>query len=73
MKLKAFAAAGILFFVANLTIAQEFEETKPNNTNTKNNTNQQQGGKPNNEKEFEADCSQDLEFDEDNDVVFHMK
>lgn len=49
-------------------IAQEFEEIKPNNTN---NTGNQQ--KPNNEREFEVDCSQDLEFDPDADVVFHMK
>jgi uncharacterized protein len=52
--------------MTNMGFAQEFEEVKkPNDPNG--------NGKPNNVKEFEADCGSDLEFDEDADLVFHVK
>lgn len=54
---------GLMLAGSTITLAQEFEEVKkPNNQQNKSN-----------ENEPEADCSQDLEFDQDADMVFHMK
>lgn len=58
--------ATLMFGFSQTATSQEFEDVKkPVNQNDK--------GKPTNEKEFEADCGNDLEFDEESDMVFHVK